>query len=525
MYRRKFWQENKVRSMDRLITSSSFKKVINCLPEINDVHSWNDLCNYLSDEIDYLINCYQNIVWTKSTDVSKIMNGDKNCKDIYMKIMYLITRADHLDIVFPHTLLSKYHLLENYLIKLKVIYEFRKMKKEAVGQLLDRALIYEESFEEIKTWTLDEITFKNLKKKIAEFHWLILYGVDELFLQYKLFDTIDNSTRFYLYNLMDWFYSSMKIHIILYLIIITNEFIYLFLSQLYDPDKILFSGNHITTYVTTYMNVVNITYNINNISNNNSMNVVDINNISNSISNSSNSSNSSNRSILYNYINVDNSSFNYISLVNTIDFYDFNMNKIHELLNYALIIIIRFFTFKDIVYLLITTVKMTILAIKKYWKIITISSSLLVIIIKKINWVVNILLKTIKISYKLIFFHEFDVRKLTKKLRKLKIKNYLIFVIENYVRWFYYNFKILFYAFCLLILEFLIREMDWINMKIVGYKSKLIFDDEQINILNYLYFIFLAYNLYNSPYPELLSRKIMIFGIVFIVQKFLKSIF
>jgi hypothetical protein len=441
IYKRRFWQKNRIKIMNKLLTSKSFKKAAEKLPNIGDLTAWDNLHDSTIREMDRLIRLYSETNMKNSKDVQRLMNSEKLCKDIYMKIMYIISKIDDLNINFPHDLLHKYRTLESNIIKLKVIYEFRNIKKEAVGQILDRKLIYEESFDEIKIWTINELSFKNLKKKVKEFHWLLLYGVDELFLQLHLFDSVDNTTRFFFHNLIDWFYSSLKIHIVLYLIIIANYSIYLLLNELVDVNKILFELK-----------------------------------------------------------------------------YEFTINEIYKQINYVLFIIIRFFTFKDIIYLLITSVKMFILAVKKYWKIITISSSIVIILLKKIKLVINFIFKTLKIAYKLIFFHELDVQKLKKKLIKFKIKNYLIFVIENYIRWIYYQFKVVFYALCLLILDFLIRQMDWINIKVVGYNTKSLFDDEQIYILNCLYWIFLIYNLYCSSYPETLFQKFIVLLILSIVQ-------
>lgn len=441
IYKRRFWQKNRIKIMNKLLTSKSFKKAAEKLPNIGDLTSWDNLHDSTIREMERLIRLYSETNMKNSKDVQRLMSSEKLCKDIYMKIMYIISKVDDLNINFPHDLLHKYRTLESNIIKLKVIYEFRNIKKEAVGQILDRKLIYEESFDEIKIWTINELSFKNLKKKIKEFHWLLLYGVDELFLQLHLFDSIDNTTRFFFHNLIDWFYSSLKIHIVLYLIIIANYSIYLLLNELVDVNKILFELK-----------------------------------------------------------------------------YEFTIKEIYKQINYVLFIIIRFFTFKDIIYLLITSVKMFILAVKKYWKIITISSSIVIILLKKIKLVINLIFKTLKITYKLIFFHELDVQKLKKKLIKFKIKNYLIFVIENYIRWIYYQFKVVFYALCLLILDFLIRQMDWINIKVVGYNTKSLFDDEQIYILNCLYWIFLIYNLYCSSYPETLFQKFIVLLILGIVQ-------
>lgn len=441
IYKRRFWQKNRIKIMNKLLTSKSFKKAAEKLPNIGDLTSWDNLHDSTIREMERLIRLYSETNMKNSKDVQRLMSSEKLCKDIYMKIMYIISKVDDLNINFPHDLLHKYRTLESNIIKLKVIYEFRNIKKEAVGQILDRKLIYEESFDEIKIWTINELSFKNLKKKIKEFHWLLLYGVDELFLQLYLFDSIDNTTRFFFHNLIDWFYSSLKIHIVLYLIIIANYSIYLLLNELVDVNKILFELK-----------------------------------------------------------------------------YEFTIKEIYKQINYVLFIIIRFFTFKDIIYLLITSVKMFILAVKKYWKIITISSSIVIILLKKIKLVINLIFKTLKITYKLIFFHELDVQKLKKKLIKFKIKNYLIFVIENYIRWIYYQFKVVFYALCLLILDFLIRQMDWINIKVVGYNTKSLFDDEQIYILNCLYWIFLIYNLYCSSYPETLFQKFIVLLILGTVQ-------
>lgn len=565
VYRRQFWKRNKVKIMDRLMTSKSYKKMANTLPILDKEQKWWNFFNYIRGDLSVHIEAFINTRWTNPNDVNRVLRSDEITKTMYMKVMYLISKGEDLNIPYPHELMNEYHTMSSYIIKLKLIYQLRNLRKEVVTQVMDRALIYEESLGEIKSWMSTEISFKNIKNTILSFHWLILYAVDEVFLHLHLFDILNNSTRFFFHNLIDWFYTSLKIHIVLYMSIIFNQLIYLAIRSSIETNVNLFELYRSELINYNSNDSFNDSNNIFNVSNNYTTeflchtitNITYINNVDFS---------SSNHSLNYNYsyntdfqtllTNITNCSFVNTDIIiqnivnNTI--YDIDMNNtinnnysynisnisiglddiltdklnnlyltidnIYNIINYALYIIIRFFTFKDIVFLSVSTIKMIILAIKKYWKIIKVSSSAVFKIFNYSYKTIILFIKTLKNAYKMMFYQKMDIQKVIKILRRFNIREYLIYIIENYIKWIVYQFRIILYAFLILVLGLIIRGMDWINMKFVGKQTKMIFDEEQLQNLEYFYWLFLVYNLYKSTYPETIIGKLVAFVLLVVIQ-------
>jgi len=586
IYKRKFWQSNKVKIMDRIISTKSFKNIAESLPEISSIADWNQLYNFIQNEISNYLQTFLNIKWTNPNNINRVVRGDEITKTLYMKIMYLISKTEDLGLQFPHDLMQSYHNLSSYIIKVRVIYQFRLLKKEAIGQALDRALIYEESLGEIKSWMSKEINYKNLKRNISSFHWLILYFVDELFLHLNLFEVVNANTQLFFHNLIDWFYTTLRIHIILYISVIFHQLIFLLLRSILTTDTNLFPllNNNINSSMNSFVNnSANMIYTKNNsmITDNSTMNS-SINSSFNMIYTKNNpliigniSYPSENDTIcivndvpttkiyyLLDYCNVNHSlNYNYSLLehynitstftksidcrhnindiynitlsssnnthflpqdinyngshvYSTISEMNFTLENINYVISYMLFIIIRFFTFKDIVYLLVASIKLLIITVKKYWSIVVVSSSFAFKLIHYSIKSINFLIKILRNTYKVLFYQKLDVKKLIKLLNRLQVKGYLIYIIEKYATWIVYQFRIVLYAILLLILTFIIRGMDWINMKIVGKNTKVIFDDEQLYTLNNFYWLFFAYNLYYSSQPtSLIGKLIILFGV------------
>jgi len=537
----------------------------NTLPILDKEQKWWNFFNYIRGDLSVHIEAFINTRWTNPNDVNRVLRSDEITKTMYMKVMYLISKGEDLNIPYPHELMNEYHTMSSYIIKLKLIYQLRNLRKEVVTQVMDRALIYEESLGEIKSWMSTEISFKNIKNTILSFHWLILYAVDEVFLHLHLFDILNNSTRFFFHNLIDWFYTSLKIHIVLYMSIIFNQLIYLAIRSSIETNVNLFELYRSELINYNSNDSFNDSNNIFNVSNNYTTeflchtitNITYINNVDFS---------SSNHSLNYNYsyntdfqtllTNITNCSFVNTDIIiqnivnNTI--YDIDMNNtinnnysynisnisiglddiltdklnnlyltidnIYNIINYALYIIIRFFTFKDIVFLSVSTIKMIILAIKKYWKIIKVSSSAVFKIFNYSYKTIILFIKTLKNAYKMMFYQKMDIQKVIKILRRFNIREYLIYIIENYIKWIVYQFRIILYAFLILVLGLIIRGMDWINMKFVGKQTKMIFDEEQLQNLEYFYWLFLVYNLYKSTYPETIIGKLVAFVLLVVIQ-------
>jgi hypothetical protein len=368
---------------------------------------------------------------------------------MYIKIIILINYADKLGFEYPHTLLLLYQEMISKFIRIKVIYHLRKFKRESVKSVLDQTFVMESDLDEMKVWLESKFKFKKIKKKLAEFNWLIMYVIDEIFLYLKLFKVIVSSTTFFFQNIIDWFYTSLKIQIMLYLTIVFNRLLYLSLCNVMDSKQVIFTIPKTT--ITSHE-------------------------------------------------------------------YEFDITKIYDINNYILYIIIRFFNIKDLIYLFIIFVKLMIITVKKYKKILSISGSLLMKIVRGVYKLILLIKKFIKIIYKIVFYHEMDIKKLVIFLKRYKINNYLIFVIENYSKWIYLQFRVVFYAICLLIIGILIRMMDWVNFKLVSYNSKQNFDDSEVDVLNILYWLILIFYLYKSNNPSSMFGKTVVFSFLLLIQ-------